>query len=171
MPIRRILPTSAAPTPAGLTARPAKSLASHQHPPEQTPAAAEPVTSYQVGYRKPPLHTRFRPGRSGNPRGRPRSAKGLKTIVRESLTQKVAVRTATGEKKISRIEAVLHKLVEQAMKGNPRALAELLKLYAAAVPDAPLSSGEAAAEELTETDLAILEVLKTQLLSSEGEGQ
>lgn len=29
---------------------------------------------YLVGYGKPPLHTRFKPGQSGNPRGRPRRA-------------------------------------------------------------------------------------------------
>ena len=78
------------------------------------------------------------------------------------------VRTAVGEKKISRIEAVLQKTLEQAMKGNPRALAELLKLYAAAVPDSPGSAAPAAAEELSETDIAILEALKMQILSDQG---
>lgn len=29
--------------------------------------------AFKVGYRKPPVETRFKPGQSGNPRGRPRA--------------------------------------------------------------------------------------------------
>lgn len=126
---------------------------------------------YTVGYRKPPKHTRFRPGQSGNPRGRPRSAKGLNTIVRETMTQKITVRTAAGEKKITRIEAVVQKTVEQAMKGNPRALAELLKLYGNAIPE-ERSEAEVLTEreeDLTATDLAILEALRAELLGETGD--
>ncbi len=32
-----------------------------------------------VGYCKPPKRTRFQPGQSGNPRGRPKGTKNLKT--------------------------------------------------------------------------------------------
>ena len=64
-----------------------------------------------------------------------------------------------------RIEAVLHKTVELAMKGNPRALAEILKLYASAVPEtAAIESTTVSAEELTAGDLAILEELKAGYL-------
>jgi len=35
----------------------------------------------KVGYGKPPRHSRFKPGRSGNPRGRPKGAVGCKTIL------------------------------------------------------------------------------------------
>lgn len=140
-------------------------------------AAADPVAptmdaarDYAVGYAKPPKHTRFKPGSSGNPRGRPRSAKGLNTIVRETLTQKVAVRTSSGEKRISRIEAVLQKTVEQAMKGNPRALAELIKLYGNAVAD---DQSNAAAhqepDDLTEADFAILAALRSEFEAGAGE--
>jgi hypothetical protein len=143
--------------------------------PSPSPAAeseenGHPVPrGYDVGYGKPPRHTRFQPGRSGNPRGRPKSAKGLNTIVRETLTQKVAVRTASGERKISRIEAVLQKTVEQAMKGNPRALAELIKLYGNAVPDEKPTGAAAneTPEDLSAADLAILAALRSELA---GEG-
>lgn len=124
---------------------------------------------YEVGYGKPPKHSRFKPGQSGNPKGRPKSAMGLNTIVRTTLTQKVAVRTSAGERKISRIEAVVQKTIELAMKGNPRALAEIIKLYGNAVPDEPHSAGhDQRDEDLTATDLAILEELRQQL-AHEGE--
>lgn len=122
--------------------------------------------SYAVGYGKPPIATRFKPGQSGNPKGRPKAAKGLGTIVRDTMTQKVAVRTPSGAKRISRIEAALHKTVELAMKGNPRALAQLIKLYADAVPEAkPSVDAPELAKDLTATDLAMLEELGKILLA------
>lgn len=124
-------------------------------------AAAAP--DYEIGYRKPPRHSQFKPGRSGNPKGRPKAAKGLQSIVRDTLTQKVAVRTATGTKKISKIEAVLQKTLEQAMKGNPRALAELLKLYSNAVPEEKQPAQKERQDDLTATDLATLEELRILL--------
>jgi hypothetical protein len=137
--------------------------------PEPSPAAP-PDQDYQVGYGKPPLQTRFQPGRSGNPKGRPKRAKGLSTIVRSTLTEKVKVRTASGEKRISRIEAALHKTVELAMKGNANALANLLKLYAGAVPDEKQADEIAGGfEDLTAADHAILEELRLLWEGAEGD--
>ena len=111
---------------------------------------------YEVGYKKPPTRTRFRAGQSGNPRGRPQGAKGLRTLIRESLSQKVLARTASGEKKISRIEGVIHKTIELAMKGNARALTQLLSLYGTAVPEEHEVAATSAPDELSATDQAIL---------------
>ena len=131
---------------------------------------ADPVP-YAVGYKKPPVHSRFQPGRSGNPKGKPKRAKCLNTLVRDNLTQKVPVRTASGEKKISRIEALLHKAVEQAMKGNPRVLAELIKLYANAVPEERAEDARALRDEdITATDLATLDELRALLAGKEEAG-
>lgn len=162
MPIRRINPPLPSADQKPSSPLPQSDEQSAQRPPAtQAPDGERQAPApYEVGYRKPPLHTRFKPGRSGNPKGRPKAAKGLKTIARETLTKKVAVRTATGKKKMSRIEALLHKLAELAMKGNARALAEILKLYAAAVPDGTASDASASDEDLSATDLAILEALR-----------
>lgn len=40
-------------------------------------------TQYEVGYCKPPEHTRWKPGQSGNPRGRPKGAKNKSRAARE----------------------------------------------------------------------------------------
>src|SRR5438105_4983911 len=53
---------------------------------EPHPASTPDAKTYEVGYGKPPVHTRFPKGVSGNPAGRPKGAKGLNTIVRERLT-------------------------------------------------------------------------------------
>ena len=137
-------------------------------PPAELRATEEPsrhkTSDYVVGYGRPPVHTRFKPGTSGNPKGRPKGARGLNTLARELLTQKVPVRTASGERKMHRIEAVLHKTFELALKGNPRALSQILALYASAVPETAVTEAASPAEELTMTDLAILEELKAGLL-------
>ena len=60
-------------------------------------------TEYEVGYGKPPAHSRFRPGQSGNPRGRPRGARNrptlpgpreekLKTLIMEEAYRPVTVK-------------------------------------------------------------------------------
>lgn len=141
-------------------------VASCPRPPQQS------QTEYEVGYRKPPRHAQFKPGRSGNPKGRPKNAKGLNTIVRETLGGKVAVRTATGTKQISKIEAVLQKTLEKAMKGDARAQLELMKLWRSAVPDIADADTEPAqgADSMTAADLAILEAYRASI-SDEGEQQ
>ena len=40
---------------------------------------------YEVGYRRPPRHSRFKPGQSGNPRGRPNRSKNINTLMQEEL--------------------------------------------------------------------------------------
>jgi hypothetical protein len=42
-----------------------------------------PGSSSTVGYGRPPLHSRFTPGKSGNPRGRPKGQLNIETEVRE----------------------------------------------------------------------------------------
>jgi hypothetical protein len=131
-------------------------------PPATGERKPDPSRDYAVGYCRPPKHTRFKPGQSGNPKGRPKGARSLSTIVRELMSERVAVRTPSGEKKIHRIDALMRKLFELAAKGNGRALAQLLSLYAAAVPESVVADGPAstAGDELTATDLQLLEELK-----------
>ena len=137
----------------------------------QPPVEEQPKQSsdYEVGYGRPPEHTRFKPGKSGNPKGRPKGARGLNTPARELLTARVPVRTASGEKRMHRIEAVLHKAFELALKGNPRALSQVLSLYASAVPEAAVVDASSPAEDLTATDLAILEEFKASLFREAGQ--
>ena len=40
---------------------------------------------YEVGYRRPPKTTRFKPGQSGNPKGRPAKARNFKSDVKKTL--------------------------------------------------------------------------------------
>ena len=50
------------------------------------------MSEYQVGYGRPPRQTRFHKGRSGNPRGRPKQSKGLATMARRILNEKIVIK-------------------------------------------------------------------------------
>ena len=83
---------------------------------------------YQVGYGKPPLHTRFKQGRSGNPRGRSRDEKNLSTLLKEALNEPVVVTENSGLNRISKRQAAFKQLVNEAAKGNWRALKLLVDI-------------------------------------------
>ena len=84
--------------------------------------------SYAVGYRRPPLHTRFKPGTSGNPSGRPKGAQNLKSIFERILKEEVSLREGSVTKTITKAEAILRGLVIGAMKGDSRSQMTLFRL-------------------------------------------
>jgi hypothetical protein len=69
-------------------------------PPEKT-------EDYEVGYGKPPRHTRFAKGQSGNPRGRPCGAKNFTTLLEEALDEPVTVTENGGRRKVSKRQAIV----------------------------------------------------------------
>jgi hypothetical protein len=83
---------------------------------------------FEVGYGKPPVHTRFKRGQSGNPRGRPPGAKNLATLLNEALNELVVISENGGRKRISKRQAAFKRLVNEAAKGNWRALKLLVDI-------------------------------------------
>ena len=83
-----------------------------------------------VGYKSPPAWTRFKPGQSGNPSGRPKKIKSLKVELVEELEQFTDV-TENGQKlQITKARAIAKALVQAAAGGNLRATTTLLSLFA-----------------------------------------
>jgi hypothetical protein len=83
---------------------------------------------YEVGYGKPPRHTRFKKGRSGNPRGRCPGSRNLSTLLCETLNEPVIVAENGGRRKISKRQAIIKQLVNQSAKGDWRAAKLLLDI-------------------------------------------
>jgi hypothetical protein len=83
---------------------------------------------HRVGYRRPPRHSRFQPGQSGNPRGRPQGVKSLPDIVRKIIGQKVTVTENGRARRVPRLEAILLRAAGEASRGDPPALRLLLQL-------------------------------------------
>ena len=115
-------------------------------------------SSYTVGYGKPPAHSRFKPGRSGNPKGKKKGAKSCKAIVSGVLSEKVPVKTSRGTKKMTKLEALVHTTMNDALKGDPKAADRVMKLARdAGMTDEVADALEAQTmKQLLEEDQAIL---------------
>ena len=83
---------------------------------------------YEVGYGKPPPHTQFVKGPSGNPRGRPPGAKNMKTLLNKALNELVVVTDQGGRRKLSKREAIVAQLVNRSAKADLKAIQILLGL-------------------------------------------
>src|SRR5687767_5495551 len=90
--------------------------------------AADAKPGYAVGHKRPPLHTRFKPGQSGNPTGRANGTKNLKTLFNKILAEEVSLREGANIRKVSKAEAVLRGLIVNALKGEARSVATLFRL-------------------------------------------
>ena len=76
---------------------------------------------YNVGYGKPPRENRFKKGQSGNPKGRPRASKNMRSIIHEIAEERVEVTIKGKRRNIPVREALARRLFSDAMKGNYRA--------------------------------------------------
>ena len=81
-----------------------------------------------VGYGRPPVSHQFKPGRSGNPRGRPKVKKTFPTMLSDALNEKVAVRDRCRTRRITKQEAMVLGMVNKAVGGDPKAFATVVGL-------------------------------------------
>lgn len=90
---------------------------------------------YDVGYGKPPPQHQFQKGRSGNPRGRPRKDKNprihnaddLRHCWLHEVNRPIKIVQDGKELTLPAIAAIHRQLVMKALKGDPRAIREVLK--------------------------------------------
>ena len=120
---------------------------------------------YEVGYAKPPEHTRFKPGQSGNARGRPKGSKNFRTLVKRQLDQRIVLREGGRRRKATAREVLAMQLVKKGVKGEDRAILTILKLDEETPSQAQaMAITEATTEEsLSEDDRAILEAFAERL--------
>jgi uncharacterized protein DUF5681 len=94
-------------------------------------ANAEEREESRIGYGSPPVATRFRKGVSGNPRGRPKGARNIATVVAATLGERISITENGRRKRITKLDAAVKQLVNRAAGGDARSLQLLLGLVQA----------------------------------------
>lgn len=80
----------------------------------------------KVGYKRPPVHTRFQKGYSGNPKGRPKGTKNFKTDLLEELSELVLITEGGKDTRISKQRAILKRTAQKALTGDTRSIGMLV---------------------------------------------
>ena len=99
---------------------------------------SEPFETETIGHKRPPTKTQFKPGKSGNPRGRPKRSIDMSSALNKAFNDKVVV-TGLG-KSLTGMEAFVQSILHRALQGESKAISELMRLLAKAklfkpVPD------------------------------------
>ena len=115
---------------------------------------------HPVGYARPPRHSRFIKGQSGNPRGRPPGAKNMKTLLTKALNELVKVTDHDGRRKVSKREAIVTQLVNRSAKADFKAIQILLGLIRDIEGETDPHPSE---RSLTEADQQIIERMRARL--------
>ena len=121
---------------------------------------------YEVGYGKPPRHSRFVKGQSGNPRGRPPGAKNMKTLLTKALNELVVVTDNGGRRLVTKREAIVTQLVNRSAKPDFKAIPILLGMLRDIERD---SDPEPADPTLTEADEQIIQRLRARFRGEKDE--
>jgi len=108
----------------------------------------------EVGYGKPPKKHRFKAGQSGNPKGRPKSARNVAIELGAELDSKIIIRENGRETTVTKGAALAKSIVARALKGDMRSVAMLRSI----LPDRFGLLAEAAEDKALEHDeIEILE--------------
>ena len=115
---------------------------------------ADNKNDYEVGYGKPPQKSQFKKGQSGNQKGRPKGARGLKTDLKAELSERVAITENGKTRNLTKQQLVVKRLTTSAAKGDIRAISKLIDLISTTfgVEDEPTQGGAS----LSTSDDAIL---------------
>jgi Family of unknown function (DUF5681) len=91
---------------------------------------------YEVGWGKPPKSERWKPGQSGNPKGRPRAKKNQLTMFSEALEQRIQIEERGVKRSVTVLEAVIKRFTTLALRGDLKAIKLLLDIKAG-LPEPP----------------------------------
>ena len=116
-------------------------------------------SGYAVGYGKPPIGSRFKPGQTGNARGRPKGHKNLKTLIRQAMTARISVQEGSSNRQVSKIEGVVLRQLQNALKGNDRSAMAVIRMALQLGFLDDVADGPQADDALSPTDERILKEL------------
>lgn len=123
-------------------------------PPEDSSGPAEePDDDYSVGYKKPPKHSRFKPGQTGNPKGRKKGRTSLRALIDKVLHELIPLRNS--KHKLPALEVLVRNARNRAIGGDPKSITGLIALMRAAGIIEPEAAHDADTP-LTEDDVALI---------------
>jgi hypothetical protein len=105
---------------------------------------------YTVGKGKPPVEHQWKPGQSGNNRGRPKGTKSEETILKQVLLLKIRIPIAGKIMDVTLREGIYYRMASDALAGNIKSATFLLNRFVAVL------SGDKAAATMDDDDRAIL---------------
>jgi len=123
----------------------------------------EPTGDYAVGYGKPPRHTGFQKGRSGNPKGRPKGSKNLATLLGEALDEKVMLTEDGRRRRVTKRELVIKQLVNKSASADLRAIKQLTDIVQGVERRAGAAPAPAPPPAFTAADEEVIAELKKRL--------
>ncbi len=122
-------------------------------------------TNTRGGYGNPPENTRFKTGRSGNPKGRPKGTLNMATVLERKLREKVVINENGKKKTLTKLEAAINQLTNKAASGELRALQLLAKLVSTA--EERTVQQPAADSDLNEADQKVVQGILKRLENSD----
>ncbi len=113
------------------------------------------MSEEEIGYGKPPKKHQFKKGTSGNPRGRPKGKKSFAARFQKFLDEKITVNINGRPEKLTKEDAFLKRVINDAIAGKPGATNQLISLKQM-VSAMPNTEGMSASER-NKLDQALLE--------------
>jgi hypothetical protein len=107
---------------------------------------------YEVGYGKPPKHSRFRKGQSGNSAGRPKGSINIQSEMKRLLVRKTEIKVNGAIQRIPRSRVLCLALIQKGMAGDVRAISKIIDIAGPETAD----ELKATAASLTSADLDLL---------------
>lgn len=86
---------------------------------------------YDIGFGRPPNASKFKRGKSGNPKGRPKGSRNISTLIARELNDQVTVTENGKQRRLSKGQIAIRQLVNKAAAGDPKAMQAIWKHYQA----------------------------------------
>jgi hypothetical protein len=118
-----------------------------------------------VGYAMPPRHSRFKPGQSGNPKGKKKGTRSFSTEVRDTLGMPVVLTDSDRPRKVTTSAAALMRLREKALKGDGRSLDRVIESSRQYGDETAVAS-----QQISDEDAAILADYEARILEKHADG-